>query len=83
MVEKFLHAFFLAVFECGVANLVHDEKNSLVPVPQVLLHQYPDPELQHGCGTNAARLRAFRNVALENRSAHEKHIESVVRISHC
>lgn len=59
MVEKFLHAFFLAVFECSVANLVHEEEDSLIPVPLVLLHQYPHPELQHGCGANAARLRAL------------------------
>lgn len=83
MVEKFLHAFFLAVFECGVANLVHDEENGLIPVPQVLLHQYPDPELQHGCDTDATQLRALGNVTLENRSARGKCIEPVVRMSYC
>lgn len=70
MVEKFLHTFFLAVFECSVANLVHEEQNSLIPVPQVLLHQYPHPELQHCCDTNAARLGALHNMTLENRRAH-------------
>lgn len=67
MVEKFLQTFFLAVFECGVADLVHDEENSLIPVPQVLLHQYPNPELQHGRGANAARLTTLRNVTLKQK----------------
>lgn len=87
MVEKFLHTFFLAVFECSVANLVHEEQNSLIPVPQVLLHQYPHPELQHCCDTNAARLGALHNMTLENRRAHmeKKIISSVVlsRMCYC
>lgn len=72
MVEKFLHTFFLAMFECSIANLVHDEKNSLIPVPQVLLHQYSNPELQNGCGANAARLSTLQNMTLENRKNRDK-----------
>lgn len=72
MIEKFLHTFFLAMFECSVANLVHDEKNSLIPVPQVLLHQYSNPELQNGCGANAARLSTLQNMTLENRKNRDK-----------
>lgn len=37
MVENFLHTFFLVVFECGTAELIHDEEDCFVPVPQVLL----------------------------------------------
>lgn len=68
MVEKFLHTFFLTVFECSTADLVHEEQNSFVPVPQVLLNQYPHPKLQHCCSTNTTRLTTLYHMTLKDRN---------------
>lgn len=65
VVEKSLHAFFLAVFECSAAELIHEEQDCFVPEPEVLLDQNPDPKLQDSCHTNSTGKRALHNVILE------------------
>lgn len=66
MVEKSLHTFFLVVFECSTAELIHEEQDCFVPEPEVLLNQNPDPKLQDSCHANSTGKRALHNVILEN-----------------
>lgn len=66
MVEKFLHTFFLVVFECSTAELIHEEEDRFVPVPEVLLNENPDPKLQDSCHTNLTGMGALHNMILKN-----------------
>ena len=66
MVEKFLHTFFLVVFECRTAKLIHEKENCFVPVPKVLLNQNPDPKLQDSCNTNSTGKGTLDNMILKN-----------------
>jgi len=66
LVQMFLHTFLLIAFECRAAELVHEEQDGFVPVPQVLPSQDPHPEVQHCCGSDPAGLGALHHVALEH-----------------
>lgn len=44
------------VHEGSAADLIHEEQDGFVAVPQVLLSQDAHPELQHRCGAHSTGL---------------------------
>lgn len=56
LVQELLYTFLLVVRERSTTDLVHEEQNGFVLIPQVLLSQNPHPELQHGCSSDTAGL---------------------------
>lgn len=82
MVEKSLHTFFLVVFECSTAELIHEEEDCFVPVPKVLLNQNPDPKLQDSCHTNSTRKRALPNVILEKKNPNKTMFSEMLKLGY-
>lgn len=68
LIQKFLHTFLLVVCECSTADLIHEEENCFVPIPQALLSQNPHPKLQHRCCTDMAGLGALHHMTLGDES---------------
>lgn len=56
LVQELLHTFLLVVCECSKTDLIHEEQDCFVPVPQVLLSKNPHPELQHCCSSDTTGL---------------------------
>lgn len=67
LVQYFLHTLLLVVYERGTADLIHEEQDSFVTVPQVLLGQNPHPELEHCCSTDTTGLWTLHHVTLEEK----------------
>lgn len=66
LVQEFLDTFLLVVSEGSAADLIHEEQDCFVSVPQVLLSQNSHPKLQNCCSSNKAWFRTFYHMTLKD-----------------
>lgn len=65
LVQEFLHAFLLVVSESSTADLIHEEQDCFVSVPQVLLSQNSHPKLQNCSSSDTVWLQTFHHMTLK------------------
>lgn len=68
LVQELLHTFLLVVNKGSTADLIHEEQNRFVTIPQILLDQDSHPKLQNGSGSDTTGPGALRHMTLTEKN---------------